>query len=232
MDSAQKTARVAGALYLLSAVTAGAPLIYVSSTLIVPGNAEATANKILASEMLFRASMVSELIGAIVFIFLARTLYQLLDTVNHTHASLMVILVLVSVPITFLNVTNEGAALTLLHGANFLSVFDKSQRDVMAMLFLTLHDDGVNLANIFWGLWLFPFGFLVIRSGFIPWILGVLLLLNGLALIVVSITTLLLPAYLSIVNRFAIIPELGELWIMLWLLIKGVKAAPSGSAAA
>lgn len=232
MDSAQKTARVAGALYLLSAVTAGAPLIYVSSTLIVPGSAEATADKILASEMLFRASMVSELIGAITFIFMVRALYRLLDRVNHRHALLMVILVLASVPITFLNVTNETAALTLLHGANFLSVFDKSQRDVMAMLFLTLHDDGVNLANIFWGLWLFPFGFLVMRSGFIPWILGVLLLVNGLALTVVSLTTLLLPAYLDIVNRFAIIPELGELWMMLWLLIKGVKAMPSGSAAA
>jgi len=232
VDSPQKTARVAGALYLLSAVTAGAPLLYVSSTLIVSGDAEATASKILASEMLFRASMVSELIGAILFIFTVRALYRLLCKVNPTHASLMVILVLVSVPITFLNVSTETAALTLLHGANFLSVFDRTQRDVMAMLFLTLHDDGVNLANVFWGLWLFPFGLLVMRSGFIPRILGVLLLVNGLALIVVSLTALLLPAHLSIVSRLAIIPELGELWIMMWFLIKGVKAAPSGAAAA
>jgi hypothetical protein len=232
VDSSKKTARAAGALYLLSAATAGAPLIYVSSTLIVSGDAEATANRILASEMQFRACMVSELIGAIVFIFMAGALYRLLCGVNRTHAVLMVILVLLSVPITFLNVVNETAALILLHGANFLSVLDKSQRDVMAMLFLTLHDDGVNLANIFWGLWLFPFGLLVMKSKFIPWILGVWLLADGLALTVVSFTTLLLPDYLPIVNRFAIVPELGELGMMLWLLIKGVKTAPSDSAAA
>lgn len=224
MNSTQKTARIAGGLYLLSAATAGVPLIYVPSTLIVSGNAAETANKILASEMSFRACIISELIGAIIFIFMVRVLYRLLSGVNKTHASLMVVLVLISVPITFLNVLNEIAALTLLHGDEFLSVFDKPQRDALAMLFLGLHGDGANLANIFWGLWLFPFGVLVMRSGFLPRILGVLLILNCFALVAVSLTALLLPAYLDVVNRSAIIPELGELWMMAWLLIKGVRA--------
>jgi hypothetical protein len=226
MNSTKKTARIAGALYLLSGVTAGVPLIYVPSTLIVDGNAAATANNILASEKLFRAAMVSELIGGILLIFLVRLLYRLLNGVDKTQASLMVTLVLISVPITFLNVLNEIAALILMRGADFLSVFAKPQRDALAMLFLGFHGDGVSLANIFWGLWLFPFGVLVMRSGFFPRILGVLLIINCFALVVVSLTSLLLPSYEDLVNRFAIIPELGELWMMAWLLIKGAKDQP------
>jgi hypothetical protein len=115
------------------------------------------------------------------------------------------------VPITFVNVLNEIVALRLLHGASFLSVFDKPQRYALAMLFLGLHGDGVTLANIFWGLWLFSFGVLVMISRFLPRILGVLLIINSFAFVVVSLTGLLLPAYLDVVNRFAIIPELGKL---------------------
>ena len=183
VNATQKTARFAGALYLLSSVAAGVPLIYVSNSLIVPGNAAATANKILGSEMFFRAGIVSELIGAVVFIFMVRALYRLLSGVNKNHASLMVILVLVSVPITFLNAMNEIAALTLLHGDHFPLAFDKNQREALALVFLNLHGDGATLANIFWGLWLFPFGVLVMRSGFLPRLLGALLLLNGFALV-------------------------------------------------
>lgn len=227
MHSARKTARMAGALYLLSAVAAGIPLIYIPSALIIPGNAVATAGKILASETLFRVCMVSELAGAILLFILVRILYRLLNQVNRTQASLMVSLVAISIPITFLNVLNEIAALTLLQGATFLSAFDQAQRDALALMFLGLHGDGVNLANIFWGLWLLPFGSLVIRSRFFPRILGVLLLLNGCALVAVSLTRLLLPAYLDLANRLAMVPELGELWMMVWLMVKGVRV-PTG----
>ena len=227
MNSAQKTARIAGALYLLSAAAAGVPLIYIPTALIVDGNAAATAHNILASETIFRACIVSELIGAIVFIFLVRALYRLLSGVNKTHASLMVTLVLVSVPITFLNVLNEIAALTLMHGAYSLSVFDNSQRDALAMLFLGLHGDGANVANIFWGLWLLPFGVLVMRSGFFPRILGLWLIADCFALVAVSLTGLLLPSHLNVLNRVAILQELGELWMMAWLLIRGVRVTPA-----
>ncbi len=223
MNSTRKTARVAGALYLLSGATAGVPLLYVPSALIVSDNAAATANNIRASEMVFRACIVSELVGAILFVFLVRTLYRLLAGVGKTYASLMVTLVLVSVAITSVNVLNDIAALTLLHGAKFLLVFGELQRDALAMLFLGLHGDGINIANIFNGLWLVPFGILVMRSGLIPRLLGILLIADGCALVAVSFTTLLLPAYLDMVSRAAIVPELGELWMMAWLLIKGVR---------
>jgi len=223
MNSPRTTARIAGALYLLSAVAAGVPLLYVPGALIVPGDAAATASKILASEMPFRVCIVSELVGAIIFIFLVMTLYRLLHEVNKTHASLMVTLALIPVPITFLNVLNEIAALTLLRGDQLGSALDTPHRDALAMLFLGLHGDGANLANIFWGLWLLPFGLLVMRSGFLPRILGALLILNGFAWVAVSLTALLFPSYPDLVNRIAIIPELGELWMMAYLLIKGVR---------
>ena len=123
MSSTKKTARIAGLLYLVNGVTGFFGIIYVPSRLIVSGNAAATANNILASERLFRVGIVSELICAAEFVFLLWVLYRLLGAVNKTHASLMVILGLVFVPIMFLNTLSEIAALILLRGADFLSVF-------------------------------------------------------------------------------------------------------------
>ncbi len=224
MHATDNTARVAGALYLLVAVTAAFSIIYVPLTLIVPGSAAATANNILASEMLFRIGIVSELISATAFIFLVRALYRLLNGVNKTHASLMVTLVLVSVPIMFLNVLNEIAALALLRGGDLLSVFEKGQLDALAVLFLGLHRQGFVVAAIFWGLWLFPFGVLVVRSGFLPRILGVLLIAAGFGYLVSSLTWLILPSYANVVSIIASLPEgAGELPIIAWLLIKGAR---------
>jgi hypothetical protein len=226
MHPTNKTARVAGLLYVLTGLPAPFSLIYIPRTLIVPGNANATANNILAHEMLFRVGIVSVLISSVAFILLAMALYRLLSGVNKTHASLMVSLVLVSVAIAFLNEMNNIAALTLARGADFLSVFDKPQRDALAMLFLGLHRQGFAVDGIFWGLWLFPFGVLVMRSGFLPRILGLLLIVNCFAYVAASLTSLLLPNYANVVSR-AILPALlGELWIMLWLLIKGARVQP------
>jgi hypothetical protein len=224
MDPIKKTARVAGILYALTGTPAVFSYLYVPSTLIISGNATATANNILAHEMLFRISIVSELISVTAFIFLGRTLYRLLNGVDKRHSSLMVTLVLLSVPISFMNVLNEIAALTLVRGADFLSGFDKRQLEAMAMFFLRLHGQGLFVAQIFWGLWLFPFGVLVVRSGFLPPILGVFLIIGFFAYLVVSLTWLLLPSYLNVVNRLATLPEAAaEFPILLWLLIKGVK---------
>src|SRR5437588_12690997 len=142
MNSTKKTARIAGLLYLVNGVTGFFGIIYVPSRLIVSGNASATANKILASERLFRLGIVSELICAIEFIFLLWVLYRLLGGVNKTHASLMVILGLAFVPVMCVNVLNEIAALTLLRGADFLSVWGQPQREAMAMLFVDWHRYG------------------------------------------------------------------------------------------
>jgi Domain of unknown function (DUF4386) len=226
MNSTKKTARLAGVLYLVNGVTGFFGIIYVPGRLIVSGNAAATANNILASERLFRVGIVSELICAAEFVFLLWVLYRLLGGVNKTHASLMVILGLVFVPIMCVNVLNEIAALTLLRGADFLSVFDKRQLEAMAMLFLDLHRYGYVVGWIF-GLWLFPFGVLVFKSGFLPRILGVLLIAACFGYLADSLTPLLLPSYANIVDRFASIAlTLGEPAIILWLLIRGAKDQP------
>lgn len=226
------TARVAGALYLLNGVTGFFSIMYVPRTLIVSGNASATANNILAHENLFRLGIVSELTCAAEFIFLVRALYRLLKGVDKRHASLMMTLGLLSVPIMFVNVLNEIGALTLLRRTDFMSVFEKQRLDALAMLFLNLHGQGFVVAEIFWGLWLFPFGVLVMRSGFLPRILGVLLIAACFGYLAESLTSLLFPSYGNVVNRFAGIPVgVGELSIMAWLLIKGAKVQPLAAAA-
>ncbi len=211
---------------LVNGVTGFFSIIYVPGKLIVSGNTAATANNILASERLFRLGIVSELICAAEFIFLLWVLYRLLSGVNKTHASLMVILGLVFVPIMFVNTLNEIAALTLLRGADFLSVFGQSQREALAMLFLDLHRYGFVVGWIF-GLWLFPFGVLVFKSGFLPRILGVLLIVAGFGYLADSLIPLLLPSYENMVGRLAGIPlTLGEPAMILWLLIMGAKDQP------
>lgn len=223
MNSTKKQARIAGLLYLLASIPAPFGLIYVPSTLIVTGDATATANHIRASETLLRLGIASELISAAAFILAVFALYRLFEGVNKQQASLMVTLFVVSVPISFLNVLNDVAALVLVSGADFLSVFDKSQLDTLAYLFLRLHGQGFVVAQIFWGLWLFPFGILVIRSGFIPRVLGALLMIAGSGYLVSSFTSLLLPGYAHLVSQFALVLEFGELPIVLWLLIWGAK---------
>ena len=231
MNSTKRTARVAGLLYLLMGITGFFSLMYVPGKLIVRGNAAATAANILASESLFRLGVASNLIAAAIFIFLALALYRLLKGVNRQHASLMVILVLVQIPLAFLNELNHLAALLLVRGADFLSVFDKPQRDALAMLFLNLNGQGSIVSQIFWGLWLLPFGVLVFRSGFLPRILGVWLMINGFAYLAMSFSGLLLPQYYEAVFRIASPFLLGEVAMMLWLLIMGAKPQPLDAAA-
>src|SRR6266513_5253155 len=223
MKSIKRQARFAGLLYLLASIPAPFALIYVPSKLIVSGDAPATANHVRASETLFRLGIASELIGFIIFIFVVLALYRLFKGVNEKHALAMAILLLVSIPISLLNVLNDIAALILVSGADFLSVFDKGQLDALAYLFLRLHGQGFVVAQIFWGLWLFPYGILVIRSGFIPLFLGVLLFIAGFGYVASSLTSLLLPQYAHLVGQFAMVLEIGELPIIFWLLIWGAK---------
>ena len=231
MHPTDKAARIAGALYLALAITAPFHLIYIPRALIVTGNATATANNILAHETLFRLGIVAGLLDPVTFIFVVMALYRLLSGVNKAYASLMAILALVSVAVGFVNVLNHIAALTLFRGGDFLAVIDKNQLDALAMLFLRLHSQGNIINEIFWGLWLFPFGVLVKRSGFLPRILGVLLIVNCFAYLAQSLTSLLLPGYAGIVAQWTFPALFGELWIMLWLLIKGAKV-PTDAAAA
>jgi hypothetical protein len=231
MSSAKNPGRFVGLLYVLISIPGVFALIYVPSKLIVHGNATATAGNIAASETLFRSGIAAELICQILFIWVALALYDLLKGVNQRHASLMLGLLVVSIPIALLNELNAIAALILVRGADFLSVFEKPQRDALAMLFLHLHNYGFDIAGIFWGLWLFPLGLLVYRSGFIPRILGVLLMANCFTYLANSFTSLFLPQYENIVGRWTMPLSFGEVFFMFWLLIMGANPKPAASPA-
>jgi hypothetical protein len=231
MSSAKNPGRFAGLLYLLTSIVGFFAMAYVPSKLIVHGNAAATASNIAASETLFRLGIAGELIGMAGFIFVALALYDLLKGVNRRHASLMVILIVVSVPIAFLNELNSIAALVLVRGADFLSIFEKPQRDALAMLFLNLHHYGFVVAEIFWGLWLFPLGLLVYRSRFLPRFLGVWLAIAGFAWLILSLTGVLLPQYQGKVDTYSQPAFFGELAFMFWLAIRGAKPSAVGAAA-
>jgi len=222
-QSQLKALRTAALFYLLMIISAPIGLLYVPSKLIVPGDATATADHIRASEWLFRIGIGSELFHQAIVIFLVLALYRLFKPVSEQHAKLMVILgALVSVPIMFVNVLNEIAALILVNGADFLSVFSKSQLDSLAWLFLRLHEQGIYIVQIFWGLWLFPFGILVIRSGFIPRLLGVLLFIAGTALLASSFTSLILPRYGHLFGQIAMVLDFGEFPIIFWFFIRAL----------
>ena len=226
MLSARNPGRFVGLLYVLISIPGVFALLYVPSKLIVHGNATATANNIAASETLFRAGIAAQLISQILFMWVALALYDLLKGVYQRHAALMLTLLVVSIPIAMLNELNAVAALILVRGADFLSIFDKPQRDALAMLFLNLHSRGFGIAEIFWGLWLVPLGLLVYRSRFIPRILGLLLIANCFTYLANSFTSLLLPQYERVVDRWMKPLNFGELLFMLWLLIMGATPTP------
>jgi len=211
-------ARVAGALYLVANIFAPFTLLYLPSRFIVRGDAAATANNVIASESLFRFGIVGNLFTFIANIFLALALYQLLKVVNKNMASLMVILFLVGVPIAMLNELSQLAILQLLGGADYLKAYPTDQLQALAYLLLRLHDQGLLIAHIFFGLWLLPMGYLVFKSGFIPRIVGVLLVIAGVGYVVQSFA-----AFLGYNVNIILFTGLGELVFLLWLLIKGVN---------
>jgi hypothetical protein len=227
MSSTRNPGRVAGFLYLLLALAGPVRLIYIPSKLFVHGDPTATSNNIAAHDTLFRLGIASDLFVGTIVIFVALALYRLFKQVDQNLAMLMVILGgLLPAAIYFCNVLNDAAALTLAHGANFLSAFEKPQRDALVMLFLHLHGQGFVAGEIFYGLWLIPLGILTYRSRFLPRFLGVWLIVNGLAYLTLSFTGTLLPQYEDRVSNITFPLLTGEVAFMLWLVIRGAIPKP------
>ncbi len=222
MNSIKATARRAGALYFLFMIVGLVDMFGFS--FIVPGDATATARNIIAAELTYRIGILTDFVTLLLFIFLVVSLYNLLKGADKWYALLMVLLVSVGVTIGLVNILNKIAPLILLSRAGYLSVFTKPQLDALALSFLNLNSHGNTIATAFWGLWLlFPFGILVIKSGFFPRVLGILLMVAGLALLTISVTSIVLPAYEHVVSRAMMPLSLGEFPIIFWLLIKGAK---------
>jgi hypothetical protein len=210
-------ARMAGLLYLFGNPFAPFFLVVLPSRLIVHGDAAGTARNIMASEALFRLGIVNLLYNSILGILIVLTLYQVLKVVNKNTAWLMVIFVLVGVPIGMLNELNSLAVLQLLSSADYLNVFTAEQLQAMAYFFIRVHGQGLNIHMIFWGLWLFPMGVLVFRSGFLPKMIGVMLMIACMGYVLQSFA-----AFLGYNLSLIFITGWGELMLSLWLVIKGV----------
>ncbi len=223
MNSLKKTARMAGFLYLAHFVTFFLADNGVHSTAVGSVDAAATAHNIMTSEWLFRMGFVSFLLTAVFFFLSAWALYVLLQSVNKDLALLFMLLNLGGVAIWCISQGSEFAALLLLSGADYLKVFRADQLQALAILFLNLYQNGYMIAQILLNLWLFPLGYLVFKSGFLPRVLGILLIIDGFAMLIWFFQFLFLPGYEVISTLGLAVGFIAEGSLCLWLLIKGVK---------
>src|SRR5260221_8503320 len=232
MSSTRNPGRVAGFWYLLLVVIGPLRLIYIPNKLFVDDDAAATVGNIAAHEWLFRFGIVGDLVCGVVLILLVLAFYRLFKGVDQNLAVLVVIFGgIMPALINFVGVVSDAGALMAVRGADFLSVFDKPQRDALAMLFLHLRDHQNTAAEILWGMWLFPLAILVYRSRFLPRFLGVWLVINGFAYVILSFTGVLLPQYQIKVFIFSQPALFAELALILWLVVKGAKPQPLHAAA-
>ena len=221
--SPNRTARIAGFLYLLLVPLGFFGTMYIPS-ITVHGDAVATVNNIMTHTLLFRLSILSALITPIVTVLVALFLYKLLKPVNKNQAVLMVIFALAAAPIAMLNELNHFAVLLLLNSSDYLKTFSADQLYSQVMFFLDLSHYGASITAIFWGLWLLPMGYLVFKSGFIPKTIGVFLIIAGLGYVINSLLRFLMPGYNMEISSYTFI---GELMIIFWLLFKGVNVQES-----
>jgi len=223
MAPTKRDARIAGWLYFLFVVPGPFCLMYVPNKILVRGDAAGTAANVLAHEMLLRTSVVIWLLGMALWIVLALALFRLFNGVSKALASLLVIFVAVSAGIGFLNELHNLAAILVLRGNEFAGTLTQPQREAVAMLFLRLHGQGQAVNEMFWGLWLLPFGLLIARSHFVPRLLGIWLLLDGFAWMGLSIVALLAPTYSDVAFKVAQPAVFAELAVMLWLMTVGIR---------
>ena len=225
MSSTKQKARLAGILYLLMGIPAWFSLMYVPSHFFVRDDPTATAGNIANGEFIYRLGILSELFSQTGFVLLVLVLYALFKDVDRKYARLMVTLVTVAVAFEFVNCLNLVTPLIFLSGADYLSVFSKPQLDALAMVFLKLRNDGLGVVSLLWGLWLFPFGVLVFKSGFFPKVLGPLLIVACFAYMADSITLIMSPTPSHLISTVALtLGGIGELAITLWMIVVGAKA--------
>ena len=222
-NESKKIARMAGIGYLILAIGAGLSWSFTGS-IFVDGNAIFTAANILKNEFKFIMAIILGIIGQLGFILLGLSLYWLLKQVNKYISKVMVTLLLISIPITFSAIIFQAGALIILKRAEYLSVFSIEQIQAISTAFFSIYNTGIHIVTFFWGLWLFPFAYLVYKSNFFPKILAILLVVSGLSYCFASMASLISPIIYSKVVSFLSVPEsLGEVVMMLWLLIKGIN---------
>ncbi|QIR14675.1 DUF4386 domain-containing protein [Shewanella aestuarii] len=218
--SKNTTARLAGFIYLLLVITGIYNLLYVPSQLIDMKDVSSTIENISNNELLFRSGIVVGIFSYIIYLILPFVLYKLFHEINREIAIMMVLLSSVSVPISLFNMVHKLDVLTLTSNAAYLSHFEMQTIQAKVMLSLKSYNNGISVVQIFWGLWLLPFGYLVFKSGHIPKFLGVCLMLGCFGYLIIFLKNMLFPEIPipSFVSKPA---SIGELGTCLWLLVMG-----------
>lgn len=219
MEREKRLARIAGSVYLCVAVLGGFAELVVRDRIVELGHPLATAENIRDSATLFRAGFVADLVQATLFLLTAMVLYLLLRGVNELAARAMVVIVAVSVAIICLNLLNQWVALQIATDRAF-----GAGSDALVGLFAGMHHDGYLIAQIFFGLWLLPLGYLVVKSGWFPTWIGVLLIAGCFGYLVDTFATFLAPGIADTIEAIVLAPAaIGELSFVAYLLIKGVR---------
>jgi hypothetical protein len=231
--SPKRLARTAGVLYLIVAIFGGFAEFGVRAKVYVPASAAATAHNVLANAGLVRFGVVADLFQATVFVFLALTLYQLLKAVSPNAARTMVVLVSIAAGIICLNLVFEFASMLVATNGAYATALGAGGSDALVLLLLTLQHYGYLIAQIFFGLWLVPLGYMAYRSGLFPRVLGVTLIVGGACYLIDMLALFLLPGFGAAIHAYIVIPStIAELWMMAYLLVKGVSSAPARAVAA
>ncbi|MFK7772579.1 MAG: DUF4386 domain-containing protein [Saprospiraceae bacterium] len=224
MKSNKKTARLSGLLYLLVIIFGIYAELYVRAKFIIPDNTAATVENILTHAVTFRMGFVSDLLMQVAYFFLAFTLYHLFKNVNKSHALLMLLSVVISVAIMCINMLHQYAAIILLEKENLTTAFDIEQVNELVLFTLTLQKYGYRIAQIFFGIWLFPLGYLVYQSGRIPKWIGILLMIGCFSFLLDFFLFFLVKNYSSSLSSMVTLPTtIAEFSMCLWLLIVGIR---------
>ena len=223
MNYPLRNARIAGALYLVIAAAAIVAHVYVPSSLVVPGDAAATATNIAANGTLFRTAIAGEFVVLLSEIVLSVLLYVLLKPVNRTVSLLAMVSRLVMTTIHGLNLLNSYIVLMLVAGTGPASAFEPNQTNALVSLFLEAHDYGFTIGILFLTIHVFALGYLIVRSGFFPRALGYLFLVAGLGYLVDSTGLLLVPGYETTPVYLMLPITISEIAFPLWLVIRGLN---------
>ncbi|MFY0690086.1 MAG: DUF4386 domain-containing protein [Cyclobacteriaceae bacterium] len=222
MDNKHLQARKAGFAYLALVITGMTALMYIPTQLIDWESASTTFSNIQDNELLFRLGIFSEVLMLLAFIALAYFLYDMLHKVNPTHAVAMVVFVLLSIPISLVNLTSKFLILKLISQTGIVEL---SELHSQVMVYLESYFAGLNISNVFWGIWLFPFGYLVWHSGFLPKFFGFFLMAGAVGYFLSFSLDLLWAGFNeSMVKTIVDIPsQIGELGICLWMTVAGAR---------
>ncbi len=231
MTPPKRLARIAGLLYLIVGIFGGFAVGYVRPKIYAPGDAATAAANVVANTGLIRIGVVADLLQATVLVFLGMTLYLLLKHVHQNAASAMVVLVAIATTLMCLDKVFQFAALRVATDASYAASFGAAGSNALVLLLLDIHHYGYLIAQIFFGLWLVPLGYLAYTSGMFPKALGVVLIVAGVSYLVDLLAAFLVPAVgASIHVPVGVIPPtIAEVWLLGYLLVRGVKVPAQGT---